>query len=198
MDQTTKRRVQRGFTLIEVMLVVVIIGILSSLAIPFYARASARAYRAESQLVLSKLEIYFRSVYLNSTGSTPTFKGTSVVSSPDIMPDPGKTQLIGQGVEWKPNKGGGWDDVPFPPQGNIRMRYLYSVASDGQSVTLSAYGRFPGFGANNSTPLGGSLQYNYSFSETLVGSGNNVSVDDGQTVVFPPTGVNAKNGQTDF
>src|ERR1700759_4291630 len=105
MDQTKKRRAQGGFTLIEIMLVVVIIGILSSLAIPLYIRATARAYRSESQQVLSKLEVYFRSVYLNSNGSTPTFKGPSVIDSPDIMPDPGKTLQIGQGADWVPNKG---------------------------------------------------------------------------------------------
>ena len=183
MDQNTKRRLQRGFTLIELMLVVVIIGIMSSIAIPFYTKASARAYRAESQMVLSKLEVYFRNTYQNSG----TFFGTSVVANPDVMPDPGGTIPIGQGVEWKPIATHGWDDVAFPPQGNIRMRYLYSVASDGQSVTLSAYGRFPGFGPVASTTLPPhALTYNYAFAETLVATANSVVIDDTLTFVYPP------------
>jgi prepilin-type N-terminal cleavage/methylation domain-containing protein len=78
MDLKSRRRRQQGFTLIEVMLVVVIIGIISSLAIPFYSRASARAYRAESQIVLSKLELYFRNTYQ----SNGTFIGPYIIAAP--------------------------------------------------------------------------------------------------------------------
>jgi prepilin-type N-terminal cleavage/methylation domain-containing protein len=180
MNQKTKRPAQRGFTLIEIMLVVVIIGIISSLAIPYYTRASARAYRSESLLVLSKLELYFRSTYQN----LGTFNGPSIVASPDVMPDPGNTVPIGQGVEWKPVAGHGWDDIPFPPQGNIRMRYVYQVDLTGTVVTLFAYGNFPGFGsASKSAPNG--APYNYSYKEVLVTSGNNVVIDDIQTAESP-------------
>src|ERR1700733_7661533 len=122
MGQKMKRRVQRGFTLIELMLVVVIIGVMSSIAIPMYTRASARAYRAESQVVLSKLELFFRNNYQsNGVFSTGKTKASGTVS--DVMPDPTGTVAIGTGFDWTPRAGGGWEDVPFPPQGNIRMRY---------------------------------------------------------------------------
>src|SRR5450432_32264 len=118
MDQKTKRRVQRGFTLIELMLVVVIIGIMSSIVIPFYAKASARAYRSEMLTTLSKMELYFKNLY-ESQGN---YLGPNVVpcgSSPDVMPDPGNTIAVGQGAEWKPTQTGGWNDLPFPPSGDI-------------------------------------------------------------------------------
>jgi prepilin-type N-terminal cleavage/methylation domain-containing protein len=188
MDQKSNRRMQRGFTLIELMLVVVIIGIMSSLAIPFYTKASAKAYRAESQVVLNKLELYFRNIYQ----SNGTFLGPSVIagtpgSGPDVMPDPGATVAVGKGIDWKPVAKHGWDDVPFPPQGDIRMRYLYSVDASGQTVTLSAYGSFPGFGPSLSTTLPNGLAYNYSFSEVLVASqaSGGVIVDDLQTKELP-------------
>jgi prepilin-type N-terminal cleavage/methylation domain-containing protein len=192
MDQKSRRRLQRGFTLIELMLVVVIIGVLSSLAIPFYTKASARAYRSESQVVLNKLELYFRNTYQNGG----TFLGPSIIATPDVMPDPTGTLPVGRGVDWKPVQGHGWDDVPFPPQGDIRMRYTYSAIT-ATSVTLVAYGQFPGFGASVGT-LSNGQKYNYSFAETLVATPNGVVVDDSLTVVFPATGVNAKGGQTDF
>jgi prepilin-type N-terminal cleavage/methylation domain-containing protein len=168
MDQKMKRRVQRGFTLIEVMLVVVIIGIMSSIAIPLYTRATAKAYRAEAQITLSKLEIYFKNLYENQGNydSTAVLKSTA-----DIMPDPGNTVPVGQGVDWKAVSGHGWDDIPFPPQGDIRMRYQYTVAGSGsaETVTLQACGNFPGFGAPTTIwPNGAAC--NYVYSELMQGT----------------------------
>jgi prepilin-type N-terminal cleavage/methylation domain-containing protein len=179
-ERTGSRPRQRGFTLIELMLVVVIIGIVSSLAIPYYVKASARAYRSEMQVTLSKLELYFRSIYQNQGN----FMGTSVVVTPDVMPDPGNTVPIGQGAEWKPVTGHGWDDIPFPPSGNIRMRYLYAVDSTGTTVTLFAYGNFPGLGTASRTAPNGAA-YNYSYKEVINGSGSGVSIDPAQTQEYP-------------
>jgi prepilin-type N-terminal cleavage/methylation domain-containing protein len=144
MDQKKKHRLQRGFTLIEIMLVVVIIGILSSLAIPYYTRASARAYRSEALTTIGKLELYFKNIYENQGN----FNGIAVVTSPDVMPDPLNAVPVGTGADWTPRAGQGWDDLPFPPQGNIRMRYLYAVDNSATppQVTISACGSFPGFG----------------------------------------------------
>jgi prepilin-type N-terminal cleavage/methylation domain-containing protein len=186
MDQKMKQRAQRGFTLIELMLVVVIIGVMSSIAIPMYTRASARAYRAESQVVLSKLELFFRTNY-QSNGVFSTGK-TSL--TPDVMPDPTGSVLIGTGFDWTPRANKGWEDVPFPPQGNIRMRYTYQIndAATPPTVILAAYGSFPGFGAGPAATING-LKYNYSFSEVMVATPSGVVVDDAQTVVYPGSGV---------
>lgn len=48
---------QSGFTLIELMIVVVIIGILASLALPYFMGASARSKQAEAKTLLKQIHV---------------------------------------------------------------------------------------------------------------------------------------------
>ena len=61
-------KLQKGFTLIELMVVIVIIGILSALAIPKMFGVSAKAKAAEAPNVLSNWET-LQSAYAQETGA---------------------------------------------------------------------------------------------------------------------------------
>ena len=67
---------QKGFTLIELMVVVAVIGVLSAIAIPQYQNYVARAQVAEgfSLLASGKMAV---AEYYNETGSFPTDNATA-------------------------------------------------------------------------------------------------------------------------
>ena len=74
------KKVQQGFTLIELMIVVAIIGILASVAIPAYQDYIARSQLSEA-LSLSEGPKTAISEYWGSNGSYPTGNATAGVAT---------------------------------------------------------------------------------------------------------------------
>ncbi len=149
---------QRGFTLIEIMLVVLIIGILSSLAIPIFQGITARANRSEAHVVVGKMRVYFVSLY-ESTGtyeSAAAKIGDVVLTNP-----PAAGPVMGQAGTWDSSTSQ-WKDLTFPPEGPVKMRYFYKVLAIDE-MEVWACGNFPGFGSPRLPcgDLGNSANYTY-------------------------------------
>jgi type II secretion system protein G len=118
-------RNQKGFTLIELMIVVAIIGILAAIAIPLYANVQARARVAKVQADLRTVASAV-SMYQAHTGSLP-----------NAMTDLTVTVSNGQGQ----NAGPFLASVPVAPSGGSPNWGAYTYASNANGTfSLNASG----------------------------------------------------------
>lgn len=65
-----RNKSENGFTLIELMIVVVIIGILAAMAIPRFMEASTKAKQSEVKLILKQIYVNERTFKQQSTNNT--------------------------------------------------------------------------------------------------------------------------------
>jgi len=72
MISTFRKKSQKGFTLIELMIVIAIIGILAAIAIPQFSAYKARGYNASSKSEVKNAYTAAQAFLSDSPGGTPT------------------------------------------------------------------------------------------------------------------------------
>jgi len=154
-------RKQEGFTLIELMIVVAIIGILAAIAIPNFLQYQMKSRQSEAKTDLQAIktsEVAFngeRGCYIGiiaegvvapvgGTKTTPFTWGAGLGPTP-----PGALWCVAGGVF-----AGNFSDIGFKATGNVMFRYgvdATTVAAPGLYTTVVSCGLYPGVTATANT-----------------------------------------------
>ncbi len=134
---------KKGFTLIELMIVVAIIGILAAIAIPNFLRYQLKAKTAEAKTNIGAIRVSEESYaaerdeYLGCV-STPTGNATTTKTVWAII-----------------NPGQGFDAIGYAPAGDVYYRYGVDETASVSAAALTAVGTDEAPGSGTAVPTAG-------------------------------------------
>jgi type IV pilus assembly protein PilA len=129
------RKSEKGFTLIELMIVVAIIGILAAIAIPNFIRFQLKAKSSEGKVNLAAIRTAEEG-YMAEYG---TYVGAAL--TPAAVPGASKDAWTLQGIA-----GANFDTLGWSPEGNVYFQYGVAIPVDGTTYTATASADIDGSG----------------------------------------------------
>lgn len=170
--RSRRLRPAHGFTLIEVMVVLAIIGILTTVAMPQMQRFSLRAKRAERELIVRSI---VRAVQQYRQADPRGITGMTLQQNPVLAATAGRADFNSKLVSGD-SKTAGWDKLDFVPSAPLYLRYTGTATfppEGGGSFTLLVDGDLDGDG------LVSTARYDFTWlGEAWVQAGEPVLIGD--------------------
>jgi prepilin-type N-terminal cleavage/methylation domain-containing protein len=120
---------ERGFTLVELMMVVAVMGVLSSVAIPEFNKSQLRARSAERRMIMTSIAHVASDVMVTQA----RLPGGSLLGdwNPSAMPSPSKHPFDAAQA--------GWDQLPLSIEGSLYYSYKFLISDAGGPTTLDVW-----------------------------------------------------------
>jgi type IV pilus assembly protein PilA len=124
---------QKGFTLIELMIVVAIIGILAAIAIPNFLTYQAKAKSSEAKTNINGIRTSEVAFFAETGAYVAAVANPVVAAGPPVVPGTAKAPWVLQALVAIPvpaaNFVGGYQTLGYAPQGNVFYSYAVNTTA---------------------------------------------------------------------